>query len=541
MKESSTLLNTNLEKYGLKNVHAHWNLSPEELQEITVSKGMGVETKNGTLAIKTGKFTGRSPQDRFIVKDDYTKDRVWWGNINKPVSAENFDRLQENVEKYLSGKELYVRDGFVCADPKYKMGVRTVTELPWSSMFVFNMFLRPTSEELENFEEDWLVLCAPGYECPDPKGYGIRQGNFSILNFTKKIALVGGSAYTGEIKKGIFSALNMILPVDKNVLPMHCSANVGEEGDTAIFFGLSGTGKTTLSADPQRKLIGDDEHGWTDENNIFNFEGGCYAKVIDLTEEKEPDIFRAIKPGAILENIVFDAHGDVDYMDGSITENTRVSYPIYHIDNIQQPSYAGNPKNIFFLTCDAFGVLPPVSKLTPGQAAYHFISGYTAKVAGTEAGITEPVPSFSACFGAPFMPLHPTVYAEMLSKKMTEAGVNVWLLNTGWSGGPYGVGSRIKLKYTRAMITAILKGDLDKVDYEQHPIFGLFMPKYIPNVPIEMLDPMNTWLQKGGYISKAISLAHSFHLNFEKFSNQASEEIMEGGPLIDEHHKLDHM
>ena len=530
--------NIDLEKYGIKGASVQWNLTPEELQKETLRLGMGVETNNGTLAINTGKFTGRSPQDRFLVKDDYTKDRVWWGKVNKPISPENFDRLQSNIEDYLSGKDIYARDGYVCADPKYRLNVRTVTEYPWSNMFIYNMFLRPEASELENFKEDWLILCAPGYVCPDPADYGIRQGNFSILNFTKKIALVGGSAYTGEMKKGIFSALNMILPTDKNVLPMHCSANVGEDGDTAIFFGLSGTGKTTLSADPDRKLIGDDEHGWTAENNIFNFEGGCYAKVIDLTEEKEPDIYRAIKPGAILENVII-KNGEVDFMDSSITQNTRVSYPIYHIDNIQQPSYASNPKNIFFLTCDAFGVLPPVSRLTPGQAAYHFISGYTAKVAGTEAGITEPVPSFSACFGAPFMPLHPTVYAEMLSKKMTDAGVNVWLVNTGWSGGPYGVGSRIKLKYTRAMITAILNGDLENVDFEQHPIFGLFMPKYCPNVPTEMLDPMNTWLQKGGYISKAIALAHSFHLNFEKFASQASQQIMEGGPLIDEHHHLD--
>ncbi len=341
------------------------------------------------------------------------------------------------------------------------------------------------------------------------------------------------------MKKGIFSALNLILPIEKNVLPMHCSANVGDAGDTAIFFGLSGTGKTTLSADPKRKLIGDDEHGWTADNIIFNFEGGCYAKVIDLTEEKEPDIFRAIKPGAISENVVFDSNGEVDFSDFSITQNTRVSYPIYHIDNIQEPSFAGNPKNIFFLTCDAFGVLPPISKLTPGQATYHFISGYTAKVAGTEAGITELLPSFSACFGEPFMPLHPTKYAEMLSKKMTEAGVNVWLINTGWSGGPYGVGSRIILRYTRAMITAALEGKLDNVDFEQHPIFGLYMPKYCLNVPTEMLDPMNTWLQKGAYIVKAIHLAHFFHLNFEKFSNEASKQIMEGGPLIDEHHHLE--
>ena len=537
MKTTATK-NPSLEQYGLKDVTVNWNLSPEELQKITVDKGMGKETANGTLAINTGKFTGRSPQDRFLVKDDYTADKVWWGKTNKPVSPENFDKLKNEITKYLSGKEIYARDGYVCADPEFRTNIRTVTELPWSNMFVYNMFLRPSEKELENFNEDWLILCAPGYVCPDPKAYGIRQGNFSILDFTKKIALVGGSAYTGEMKKGIFSALNMILPVEKDVLPMHCSANVGKKGDTAIFFGLSGTGKTTLSADPDRKLIGDDEHGWTADNTIFNFEGGCYAKVIDLTEEKEPDIFRAVRPGAILENVVFKDNGEPDYMDSSITQNTRVSYPIHHIDNIQETLYANNPKNIFFLTCDAFGVLPPVSKLTPGQAAYHFISGYTAKVAGTEAGITEPVPSFSACFGEPFMPLHPTVYGEMLSKKMTEAGVNVWLINTGWSAGPYGVGSRIKLKYTRAMITAILNGDLDNVDYEQNFIFGLFMPKYCPGVPSEILDPMNTWLQKGAYVGKAIHLAHSFHLNFEKFAQQASEQIIEGGPLIDEHHHL---
>jgi phosphoenolpyruvate carboxykinase (ATP) len=528
-----------LKKYGIKNAHVNWDLSPEELQRITIKKGMGTETKNGTLAVNTGKFTGRSPQDRFIVKDTYTEDKVWWGKINKPLSTENFEKFQQNVVEYLSNKELYASDAYVCAAPEFSTNIRTIAEYPWSSMFVFNMFLRLPEEAHENFKEDWLILCAPGYVCENPEAYGIRQGNFSILDFTKKIALIGGSAYTGEMKKGIFSALNLILPIEKNVLPMHCSANVGEAGDTAIFFGLSGTGKTTLSADPHRKLIGDDEHGWTADNTIFNFEGGCYAKVIDLTEEKEPDIFRAIKPGAILENVVFDANGDVDFADFSITQNTRVSYPIYHIDNIQEPSFANNPTNIFFLTCDAFGVLPPISKLTPGQAAYHFISGYTAKVAGTEAGITEPVPSFSACFGEPFMPLHPTKYAEMLSKKMTEAGVNVWLINTGWSGGPYGVGSRIKLKYTRAMITAALEGKLNEVEFHQHPIFGLFMPKYCPNVPIEMLDPMNTWLQKGGYVSKAIQLAHFFHLNFEKFSAKASKHIMDGGPLIDEHHHLD--
>ena len=530
----------NLEGYGLKNCRIHWNLSGEALQEITVRKGMGTETENGTLSVNTGTFTGRSPQDRFLVKDDYTRDKVWWGNINKPLSSENFGQLYDKVTEYLSGKEVYVHDGYVCSHPDYRMNVRTIAEYPWSAFFVKNMFLRLEQEDLADFSEEWLVVCAPGYVEAEPEKYGLRQGNFSILDFSRKVALVGGSAYTGEMKKGIFSALNLILPIEKEVLPMHCSANVGEEGDTAIFFGLSGTGKTTLSADPDRKLIGDDEHGWTSEDVIFNFEGGCYAKVIGLTEESEPDIYRAIKPGALLENVVFKkGTKEVDFLDASITQNTRVSYPLQHIDNIQWPSYAKNPKNIFFLTCDAFGVLPPVSKLTPGQAAYHFISGYTAKVAGTEAGINEPVPSFSACFGAPFMPLHPTVYAEMLSKKMKEAGVNVWLINTGWSGGPYGVGSRIKLRYTRAMITSILKGELQNVDFEMHPIFGLHMPKYCHNVPSEMLNPLNTWLQKGAYIQKSIQLAHSFHLNFEKFSAEASRQIIEGGPLIDEHHHMD--
>ena len=524
-----------LDQYGIKNAKVHYQLSSEKLQAITIEKGMGRETKNGTLAINTGKFTGRSPEDRFLVKDDYTADKVWWGNINKPISTENFDRLQNNVVEYMSGKELFARDGYVCADPKYRMNVRTITEYPWSNMFIYNMFLRPDDSELENFEEEWLVLCAPGYVCPDPEGYGIRQGNFSILNFTKKVALVAGSAYTGEMKKGIFSALNMVLPTDKNVLPMHCSANVGKDGDTAIFFGLSGTGKTTLSADPNRKLIGDDEHGWTKENTVFNFEGGCYAKAIDLTEEKEPEIYRAIKPGAILENVIFDENGDVDYSDSSITQNTRVSYPIFNIDNIQQPSYAGNPKNIFFLTADAFGVLPPISKLTPGQAAYHFISGYTAKVAGTEDGIDEPLPSFSACFGAPFMPLHPTKYAEMLSAKMKEAGVNVWLINTGWTGGPYGVGSRIKLKYTRAMITAALKGELDEVNsetYRTHSVFGLLQPRHCPGVPTDVLSSRKTWNDDEGYYKTAYKLSDSFRENFKKFEEFANEEILAGAPNL---------
>ena len=538
---TSTSTQNNLDKYDITDVKINWNLSKERLQEITVEKGQGIETDTGTLSIKTGKFTGRSPQDRFIIRDDYTEDKVWWGKVNKPLAPEHFDFLYEEMTKHLRGKEVYVHDAYVCAAPEYRTNVRVIAEYPWSAYFVNNMFIGLTEEEKENFTEDWLVLCVPSYECPDPAAHGIRQGNFSIINFSKKTAIVGGSAYTGEIKKGIFASLNLILPVEHNVLPMHCSANVGEAGDTAIFFGLSGTGKTTLSADPNRKLIGDDEHGWTEDDIIFNFEGGCYAKAIDLTADNEPEIYAAIKPGALLENVgYFEGTNKVDFSDTSITQNTRVSYPLNHIENLQMPNYAGNPKNVFFLTCDAFGVLPPVSRLTPGQAAYHFISGYTAKVAGTEAGINEPVPSFSACFGAPFMPMHPTVYAEMLSRKMRESGTNVWLINTGWSGGPFGTGSRIKLKWTRRMITACLEGNLDNVEYEEHPILGLHMPKYCPGVPIELLDPINTWLQKGAYVRKAIQLAHYFHLNFEKFAQQASKEIIEGGPLVEEHHQLDY-
>lgn len=519
-----------LDNYGITSDKIHYQLSPEELHKITIEKGQGVEVDSGALAVNTGEFTGRSPKDRFIVKDDITKDEVWWSNINLPFDADKFDKLYDKVVNYLSDKELFVRDAYACADDNYRLNIRHINEYPWSNMFTYNMFLRPTEAELENFEPEWTVINAPGFMA-DPEVDGTRAHNFAILNFTRKIALVGGTGYTGEIKKGIFSALNFILPVMKNTLPMHCSANVGEDGDTAIFFGLSGTGKTTLSADPNRKLIGDDEHGWTNENTVFNFEGGCYAKVIDLTEEKEPDIFKAIKPGAILENVTIE-DGKVLFKDSTITQNTRVSYPIHHIDNIQPGSVGENPKNIFFLTADAFGVLPPISKLTPGQAAFHFISGYTAKVAGTEAGINEPVPSFSACFGAPFMPLHPTRYATMLSEKMKDAGVNVWLVNTGWTGGPYGTGHRMKLKYTRAMITAALKGELENVEYETHEVFGLSMPKTCPNVPNDVLNPKETWQDKSAYDTKAKQLAKSFQDNFEKFESYANEEIVEGAPTV---------
>jgi phosphoenolpyruvate carboxykinase (ATP) len=521
-----------LEEYGIKNAKVHYQLTSKQLHDATIEKGMGVEASSGALAINTGEFTGRSPKDRFIVKDSITEDKVWWGDINIPFDANKFDALYNKVVSYLSEKEVYARDSYACADNNYKLNIRVINEYPWSNMFAYNMFLRPDEDELKNFNPEWLVVNAPGFMA-NPEEDGTRQHNFAILNFSKKIALIGGTGYTGEIKKGIFSALNFILPVFKNTLPMHCSANVGENGETAIFFGLSGTGKTTLSADPERKLIGDDEHGWTNENSVFNFEGGCYAKAINLSKESEPEIYNAIKPGAILENVIMDENGEVDFTDVSITQNTRVSYPIYHIDNIQTPSIGHNPKNIFFLTADAFGVLPPISKLTPGQAAYHFISGYTAKVAGTEAGVNEPQPSFSACFGAPFMPLHPTKYAEMLSRKMQEAGVNVWLINTGWTGGPYGVGSRMKLKYTRAMIKAAMNGELGYVNnenYHIHSVFGLAQPRTCPNVPSEVLSPRRSWDNDEGYYKTAFKLANAFKENFKKFEEFASDEIKEGGP-----------
>ncbi|MCH8554149.1 MAG: phosphoenolpyruvate carboxykinase (ATP) [Schleiferiaceae bacterium] len=519
-----------LSEYGIKNATTHWNLGWEELAKISVEKGFAQKTSSGAIAVDTGEFTGRSPKDRFIVKDDLTKDAVWWGDINIPFDAEKFDALEARVVAFLEGKELYARDVYACADERYRLKARVITQLPWMNQFVYNMFLRPTEDELKNFEPEWVIINAPEFKAV-PERDGTRQHNFAIINFTKKRIIVGGTGYTGEIKKGVFSALNFILPHLKNTLSMHCSANVGKNGDTAIFFGLSGTGKTTLSADPERKLIGDDEHGWSDDNTVFNFEGGCYAKAIDLSAEKEPDIFNAIKPGAILENIMFkEGTNEVDFHDSSKTENTRVSYPIYHIDGIQENSIGKNPKNIFFLTADAFGVLPPISKLTPGQAMYHFISGYTAKVAGTEVGVTEPQPSFSACFGAAFMPLHPTKYAEMLGKKMQDAGVNVWLVNTGWSGGSYGVGARIKLKYTRAMITAALNGELNDIEFKQHKVFGLAMPTTCPGVPDEILFPRNTWADKNKYDEVANDLANRFNKNFEKYADYASEELLAGAP-----------
>ncbi|MFK7935961.1 MAG: phosphoenolpyruvate carboxykinase (ATP) [Saprospiraceae bacterium] len=517
---------------GIKEVkNAYWNLTPQSLTEETLNRAQGVLSERGALVIKTGEFTGRSPKDRFIVKDEITTDTVDWNDINQPFSGDKFDQLYDQIADYFADKDVFVRDAYACADEKYRLNIRLVSEYPWSNLFAYNMFLRPTTDEIHRFQQDWTILCAPTFMA-NAEVDGTRQHNFAVINFKRKAIIIGGTGYTGEIKKGIFSVLNYILPMEHRVLPMHCSANVGKDGDTAIFFGLSGTGKTTLSADPNRKLIGDDEHGWSDEG-VFNFEGGCYAKTIDLTAEKEPDIYNAIKPGAILENISFEAGTNrPDFADTTITQNTRVSYPIHHINNIMQPSKGGHPKNIFFLTCDAFGVLPPLSRMTPGQAMYHFISGYTAKVAGTEAGVTEPQKTFSACFGAPFLPLHPTQYAEMLGKKMQKHHVNVWLVNTGWTGGGYGEGNRISLKYTRAMITAVLSGELSYVPYNEHPIFGLHMPETCPNVPQELLNPKETWTNKTAYDKKANELAESFNDNFTKFADKANEEILAAAPKV---------
>ncbi len=533
-----------MQEYGIKNQHAdlselginpsivHWNLSPESLTQKTVELGQGTLTDMGALSVSTGKFTGRSPKDKFTVKDANTENSVDWGDINIPLSTEHFDLLLKDITSYLNGKEIWVRDAYACADPKHQLNIRVINETPWANLFCYDLFLRPNEEEMKSQKTDWIIIQAPGFEAT-PSVHGTRQGNFTAVNFTKRMILIGGSAYTGEMKKGIFGVLNYILPHEKGVLSMHCSANEGTNGDVALFFGLSGTGKTTLSADPNRKLIGDDEHGW-DEGSVFNFEGGCYAKCIDLTEEKEPQIYGAIRPNALVENIkYFEGTNKVNFADGSITENTRVAYPINHISNAKEPSIGGDPKNIFFLTCDAYGILPPISRLSKGQAMYSFISGYTAKVAGTEVGVTEPQATFSACFGKAFLPLHPTKYAELLGKKLEQhPDVKVWLINTGWSGGSYGVGSRMKLSYTRAMITAAMNGELDNVEYVPHSIFGFNMPTTCPNVPSELLIPENTWANKDEYTKKAYELATMFVKNFEKYASQANDEILNAAPKI---------
>jgi phosphoenolpyruvate carboxykinase (ATP) len=522
-----------LQELGLSaNQSVHYQLSSAELAEQAVLRGQGILNDTGALCIRTGEFTGRSPNDKFIVKDAGTEHSVDWNKFNIPIEEKYFHQLKKKLMDYLGGKEeVWVRDAYACADPAHRLNIRVVNENPWSNLFANNMFLRPSENELENFEPEWHIIQAPGFKA-DPAVDGTRQHNFAVISFTHKTILIGGTGYTGEMKKGIFSVLNYILPHDKNVLSMHCSANMGKDGDVAVFFGLSGTGKTTLSADPNRKLIGDDEHGWTD-TSVFNFEGGCYAKTIDLSEEKEPEIFNAIRPGALVENIHFyPGTRQIDFSNKEITENTRVSYPLDFISNAMEPSIGGLPKNIFFLTCDAYGVLPPVSKLTPGQAMYQFISGYTAKVAGTEAGVTEPKSTFSACFGAPFLPLHPGKYAGMLGEKMKKNEVNVWMINTGWSGGPYGIGNRMKLGYTRAMITAALDGKLDAVGYTAHPVFGMMMPDSCPGVPTEILNPRSTWADKAAYDAKSKDLAAQFVQNFDKYSSGVTQEILEAAPKI---------
>ena len=510
-----------------------WNLGRADLAEEVLSNKEGFLTDNGAIVVKTGKFTGRSPKDRYVVEDAKTKKTVFWGDINQPISPEIFNGLLNKMTTWMRDRTLYIRDAYVGADPRYKLNVRVINTLAWHNLFCYNMFIRPTEEETLDFDQNYTIICCPQFKA-DPKTDGVSSENFAILNLSEKIILIGGTGYAGEMKKGAFSVLNYLLPQEEGVLSMHCSANIGKKGDTSLFFGLSGTGKTTLSADPERSLIGDDEHGWSDEG-VFNFEGGCYAKVINLTEEQEPDIYRAIKFGGMLENVKFiRGSRTVDFTDTSITQNTRVSYPIHHIENIVTPSQGGIPENVFFLTADAFGILPPISKLNESQAMYHFISGYTAKVAGTEEGVKEPQPVFSACFGEPFMPLHPTKYAEMLGKKMKENNTKVWLINTGWSGGGYGVGARIKLKYTRSMINAALNGELDNADTIKHPVFGLEMIQGIGGVPVEILNPRNTWSDKNAYDEQANKLAELFNENFKKYSDYANEDILEGAPKKNE-------
>jgi len=510
----------------------HYQLSPEELVQQTLQRGEGVLNDTGALVINTGEFTGRSPKDKFIVKDEMTTNTVDWNDFNLPIEEKYFTIILNRMTAYMNGlPEIWVRDCYACADRRYRLNLRVINETPAMNLFAYNMFLRPEEDKLENFNPEWQILCAPGLKL-NAAECGTRQHNAVVVSFKHKMILIAGTGYTGEIKKSIFGILNFILPQQKNVLSMHCSANVGKKGDTAIFFGLSGTGKTTLSADPERKLIGDDEHGWT-ADRVFNFEGGCYAKCINLSEEKEPEIFHAIKKGALVENVkFFPGTNKINFDNGSITENTRVSYPLNYISNSLEPSISDSPKNIFFLTCDAYGVLPPISKLTPEQAMYQFISGYTAKIAGTETGIKDPKLTFSTCFGAPFIPLHPGKYAEMLGKKIRENKVNVWMINTGWTGGPYLVGSRIKLSYTRAMVTAALEGKLDNAEYKIHPNFKVAMPVSVPRVPAEMLDPVNTWADKTAYQQQASCLAGKFIENFKRYESGVSAEILASAPLL---------
>ena len=521
----------NLDYLGLKNTEkAMWNLNPAELYEQAIQNGEAKLTNKMALLVETGQYTGRSPQDRFLVEESSTKNDIDWNSINRPVSEKVFNQLHKKLAAYMDGKKMYVKDLYAGADPAYRLNVRVVSEVAYHGLFAHNMFINPSDEELKTHEPGFTVMAAPSFKA-DPEVDGTRTGTFIFCNFAKKLILIGGTMYSGEVKKGIFAVMNYLLP-KQNVMAMHCSANMDKDGNTAVFFGLSGTGKTTLSADANKTLIGDDEHGWSDEG-IFNFEGGCYAKTIDLTPKSEPEIYQTTQmPGTILENVKLNKDREPDFSDDSLTQNTRCAYPLSYIPNASETGIGGHPNNVIFLTADAFGVLPPISKLTPEQAMYHFISGYTAKVAGTERGVTEPQATFSACFGSPFMPLHPTVYAELLAEKIKKYKSNVWLVNTGWTGGMYGDGSRMKLKHTRKMLDEAIAGNLENSEYVKEPFFGLHIPKNVPGVPSEVLIPRETWKNKNDYDKKAKQLASMFTSNFEQFADKASNELLDAGPKV---------
>jgi phosphoenolpyruvate carboxykinase (ATP) len=521
-----------LERLGLSNLRSvRENLSPARLVEESIRRGEATLSASGALVADTGERTGRSPTDRFIVETAVTKDKVAWGAINKPFPSENFGRILGRAANYVRAlDELYVVDAYAGADPRYRLNVQVVAEWAWHALFARQLFRRPAPEELEDFEPDWTVISVPGFGT-DPQRDATNSETFIGLDFERRVVLVCASGYAGEIKKSIFTVLNFVLPVEHGVLPMHCSANVGEVGDVALFFGLSGTGKTTISTDEKRRLIGDDEHGWS-EDGVFNFEGGSYAKTIDLSPEKEPQIYSAIRFGAVLENVVIDKDTrEENYSDASKTENTRVAYPLHYIENSVPEGRAGHPKAIIFLTADAFGILPPISILTPEQAEYYFLSGYTAKLAGTEAGMTTEVEAtFSTCFGSPFWPLPPTRYSSMLSEKIRRHSVRCYMVNTGWSGGPYGVGERIDLPHTREMVRAAIAGKLEGVETRPDPVFGLNIPASVPGVPDRILDPRETWPGEGARDEQAKKLAGLFKENFEKFEGEVGEEVRRAGP-----------
>jgi len=519
-----------LEAHGIVNVNdVYWNLPTSALYEEAIRRREGIIAHLGPLVVRTGHHTGRSPNDKFIVREPSTEEHIWWGDVNRPFDPDRFDELHRRLVAYLQMKDVFVQDCWAGADPAYRMPIRVITEYAWHSLFARNMFIQATAEELAAHQPEFAVIDCPRFHAiPDVDGTNSEV--FVLVNFAKKLVLIGGTSYAGEIKKSIFTVLNYLLPF-QNVLPMHCSANYGPGDDVALFFGLSGTGKTTLSADSTRTLIGDDEHGWS-ARGIFNFEGGCYAKMIRLSPEAEPEIYETTRRfGTILENVMVNTvTRRLNLDDDSLTENTRGAYPISHLLNASRNGQGGHPQNIFFLTADAFGVLPPIARLTPEQAMYHFLSGYTAKVAGTEKGVTEPQATFSACFGAPFLPLHPGEYARLLGEKIEQHGAKVWLVNTGWSGGPYGVGSRMKIAYTRAMVRAALDGALDDVPTETDPFFGLRMPTACPNVPAEVLNPRNTWADPDAYDAQAQKLTDMFRQNFQPFAGQVSEAVRAAGP-----------